>query len=46
MDSTAICLCEDQSMPLQVFNIDTPNALKKIVMGEQVGTIVGANHDQ
>lgn len=45
MDSTAICLCQDQNMPLQVFDLSAPNALKKIVMGEQVGTIVGANHD-
>ncbi len=45
MDSTAICLCEDQNMPLQVFDLSAPDALKKIVMGERVGTIVGANHD-
>jgi uridylate kinase len=41
MDSTAICLCQDQNMPLQVFNLSEPNALKKIVMGEHVGTIIG-----
>ncbi|KTD01916.1 UMP kinase [Legionella feeleii] len=46
MDSTAICLCQDHGMPLQVFNLTAPNALKKIVLGERVGTIVGANHDQ
>ncbi|QRN03678.1 UMP kinase [Legionella sp. MW5194] len=46
MDSTAICLCQDQGMPLQVFDMESPNALKKIVLGERVGTIVGANHDQ
>ncbi len=46
MDATAICLCQDQGMPLQVFNMTEPNALKKIVLGERVGTIVGANHDQ
>ena len=46
MDATAICLCQDQGMPLQVFDLEAPNALKKIVLGEQVGTIVGANHDQ
>lgn len=46
MDSTAICLCQDQGMPLQVFNMSEPHALKKIVVGERVGTIVGANHDQ
>lgn len=46
MDSTAICLCQDQDMPLQVFNMAEPDALKKIVMGERVGTIVGAHHDR
>lgn len=46
MDATAICLCQEQGMPLQVFNMAEPNALKKIVVGERVGTIVGASHDQ
>ena len=46
MDATAICLCQDQDLPLQVFDMAAPNALKKIVMGERVGTLVGANHDQ
>jgi uridylate kinase len=45
MDSTAICLCQDQDMPLQVYDMMAPNALKRIVVGEHVGTIVGANHD-
>lgn len=46
MDSTAICLCQDQGMPLQVFDMAAPEALKRIVLGERVGTIVGASHDQ
>lgn len=46
MDSTAICLCQDQDMPLQVFNMSEPNALRKIVMGERIGTIVGGPYDQ
>lgn len=46
MDSTAICLCQEQNMPLQVFNMGTPEAVKRIVLGELVGTIVGANNDQ
>lgn len=46
MDSTAICLCQDQDMPLQIYDMMAPNALKRIVVGERVGTIVGANHDQ
>ncbi len=47
MDSNAICLCQDQDMPLQIFDMAAPKALKRIVTGEQVGTIVGgAEHDQ
>lgn len=46
MDSTAICLCQDQGMPLQIFDMAAPNAVKRIVLGERVGTLVGANHDQ
>lgn len=44
MDLTAICLCQEQHMPLQVFDMAAPNALKKIVLGEQVGTVVGDEH--
>lgn len=46
MDSTAICLCQDHDMPLQVFNMNEPDALKKIISGIPIGTIVGAQHDQ
>lgn len=46
MDSTAICLCQDHGMPLQVFNMSEPDALKKIVLGERIGTIIGVNDDQ
>jgi uridylate kinase len=46
MDLTAICLCQDQHMPLQVFNIAIPSVLQKIVMGEQVGTLVGDHDDR
>ncbi len=42
MDATAICLCRDHGMPLQVFDMELPNALKKIVLGERVGTMVGS----
>lgn len=46
MDLTAICLCQDQNMPLQVFDMKAPDALLHIVEGRQVGTLIGANHDQ
>jgi len=45
MDLTAICLCQEQRMPLQVFDMAEPNALKKIVTGERIGTVVGEHHD-
>lgn len=45
MDLTAICLCSEHGMPLQVFDMAAPGALKKIVLGEQVGTVVGASYD-
>jgi uridylate kinase len=41
MDLTAICLCQEHNMPLQVFDMSTPGALVKIVQGERVGTVVG-----
>jgi uridylate kinase len=42
MDLTAICLCQEHGMPLQVFDMSQPGALRKIVAGQQVGTLVGA----
>lgn len=45
MDATAICLCQEHGMPLQIFDMASPQALQKIVVGERVGTIVGANDD-
>ena len=44
MDLTAICLCQDQEMPLQVFNFSQENALKRIVLGDPVGTVIGFKH--
>jgi len=46
MDATAICLCQEQKMPLRVFNMSEEGALKKIVEGEHIGTFVGENNDQ
>lgn len=40
MDATAFTLCRDQKMPIGVFNIFKANALKRIVMGENEGTLV------
>jgi uridylate kinase len=40
MDATAIVLCRDQNMPLRVFNMNKPGALKRAVAGEDEGTLV------
>jgi uridylate kinase len=40
MDATALALCRDQNMLLKVFSIFTPGALTRVVMGEDVGTLV------
>ena len=40
MDATAIVLCRDNKMPLRVFNIGKPGALKRVVLGEQEGTLI------
>ena len=42
MDSTAISLCMDNRLPILVFNLRTPGNLRRVVMGEAVGTIVTA----
>ncbi len=40
MDLTAILLCQDHGLPLRVFNMNRQGALKRIVMGEEVGTLI------
>ena len=42
MDATAISLCMDNKLPILVFNLKTPGNIKRVVMGEAVGTIVTA----
>ncbi|PYJ07354.1 MAG: UMP kinase [Verrucomicrobia bacterium] len=40
MDSTAFSLCMDNKMPIVVFDLFRPHNLKRVVMGEKVGTVV------
>jgi uridylate kinase len=40
MDATALTLCRDQKLPIIVFSIFKQGALKKVVMGEDEGTMV------
>ncbi len=43
MDATAITLCMDNGLPLIVFNLTEPGNLKRVVLGEKMGTLV--THD-
>jgi uridylate kinase len=40
MDATALALCRDQNMLIKVFSIFKPGALKRVVQGEDEGTLV------
>jgi len=41
MDMTAISLCKENSLPIKVFNINRNGDLKKLILGESIGTLVG-----
>jgi uridylate kinase len=40
MDMTAISLCKDNNLPIQVFNLFKKGSFKKAVMGEKIGTMI------
>ena len=40
MDATAFALCRDQKLPVKVFSIFKHGALKRVVMGQDEGTLV------
>ena len=40
MDATALALCRDQKLPINVFSIFKDGALKRVVLGEDEGTLV------
>jgi len=42
MDSTAFSLCMDNRVPIIVFDMATPQNVKRVVCGEKVGTLVTA----
>lgn len=45
MDSTAIALCKDNNIPIMVFDLSVPGNIKRALMGESIGTIVGEDCD-
>ncbi len=43
MDLTAVSLCQENNLPMIVFNMDVPGNLLKLVKGESIGTLI---HDE
>ena len=41
MDMTAITLCNENNIPIRVFNIKSPGDLYDIIMGSKIGTNIG-----
>ncbi len=41
MDTNAIVLCRDQSMPIRIINLNKPGELQRLIAGDDVGTLVG-----
>jgi|TARA_B100000953_G_C17980394_1_gene408915 uridylate kinase len=41
MDSTSVSLCMDNKLPMVVFNIRDENSIKRVLLGEKLGTVVG-----
>jgi uridylate kinase len=42
MDSTAISLCKDNNLPILVFNLNGQGNIRKVVLGEKIGSLVSA----
>jgi len=40
MDATAISLCMDNGMPIKIFNMHKPGNIRRVVLGERVGSTV------
>jgi len=43
MDSTAFSLCLDNKMPIVIFDVGVPHNIKRAVLGEPIGSVVGEN---
>lgn len=42
MDSTALSLCMENSLPIIVFDLRTPHSIERVASGQHAGTVVGA----
>ncbi|MCL5262648.1 MAG: UMP kinase [Acidobacteria bacterium] len=42
MDLTAVSLCKDNNLPMIIFNMNEPGNIRRVIMGERVGSLVTA----
>jgi len=42
MDRAAVSLCQENSIPLVIFDFAKPGSIRRIVLGEKIGTLVGS----
>jgi uridylate kinase len=42
MDLTAVSMCKDNNLPMIVFNMNQPGNIKRVILGERVGSLVTA----
>jgi uridylate kinase len=40
MDATAVTLCMENALPIKVFNLLEPGNIRRVAIGEPVGTLV------
>jgi uridylate kinase len=40
MDATAVSLCMDNKLPIIVFNLNKPGNIKRVILGDKIGTVV------
>jgi len=41
MDNTALTLCMDNNLPIIVFDMAVPGNIRRVILGESIGTTVG-----
>ena len=42
MDATAICLCKENNLPIIIFNLNQHGNIRRVVLGEKIGSLVSA----
>jgi uridylate kinase len=40
MDASAVAMCRDNRLPIQVFNLNTRGNIMRMAMGEPIGTVI------